>query len=51
MDRKLKQRILGCLKGIATGDAIGMQTEALSREDILRWYLISLAEALGRLRC
>jgi ADP-ribosylglycohydrolase len=31
-------RILGCLKGIATGDAIGKQTENLTREDILRWY-------------
>ena len=31
-------RILGCLKGIATGDAIGKQTETLSREDVLRWY-------------
>lgn len=31
-------RILGCLKGIATGDAIGKQTEMLSREDVLRWY-------------
>ncbi len=26
MDRTVKQRILGCLKGIATGDAIGKQT-------------------------
>jgi ADP-ribosylglycohydrolase len=26
------------LKGIATGDAIGKQTEGLSREDIRRWY-------------
>jgi ADP-ribosylglycohydrolase len=31
-------RIVGCLKGIATGDAIGKQTEMLSREDVLRWY-------------
>src|SRR5437870_1241053 len=34
----VKQRILACLKGIATGDAIGKQTETLSREDVLRWY-------------
>jgi ADP-ribosylglycohydrolase len=34
----VKGRILGCLKGIATGDAIGKQTETLSREDVLRWY-------------
>src|SRR5688572_16236953 len=38
MNRTPKQRILGCLKGIATGDAIGKQTETLSREDVLRWY-------------
>ena len=25
----VKERILGCLKGIATGDAIGKQTEML----------------------
>lgn len=31
-------RILACLKGIATGDAIGKQTENLSHEDVLRWY-------------
>jgi ADP-ribosylglycohydrolase len=31
-------RILGCLKGIATGDAIGKQTEMLSQQDIIKWY-------------
>ena len=31
-------RILACLKGIAIGDAIGKQTENLSREDVLHWY-------------
>src|SRR5688500_728098 len=34
----VEQRILACLKGIATGDAIGKQTEMLSRENVLRWY-------------
>ena len=34
----IADRVLGCLKGIATGDAIGKQTEMLSREDVLRWY-------------
>ena len=38
MDRTVKQRILACLKGIATGDAIGKQTETLTREGVLRWY-------------
>ena len=34
----MRERIIACLKGIATGDAIGKQTETLSREDVLRWY-------------
>ena len=34
----MKHRISGCLKGIAIGDAIGKQTETLSREAINRWY-------------
>lgn len=34
----MKERILGCLQGIATGDAIGKQTETLSRDGVLRWY-------------
>jgi ADP-ribosylglycohydrolase len=38
MNRTVERRILGCLKGIATGDAIGKQTEGLSREDVLKWY-------------
>src|SRR5262245_9396478 len=31
-------RIAGCFQGIATGDAIGKQTEMLSRADVQRWY-------------
>jgi ADP-ribosylglycohydrolase len=31
-------RVLACLQGIAAGDAVGKQTEGLSREDVLRWY-------------
>jgi ADP-ribosylglycohydrolase len=31
-------RVVACLQGIAIGDAIGKQTEGLSREDVLRWY-------------
>jgi ADP-ribosylglycohydrolase len=34
----VKERILACLKGIATGDAIGKQTEGLSRDGVLGWY-------------
>src|SRR5688500_98227 len=33
-----EDRVLGCLEGIAAGDAVGKQTENLSREDVLRWY-------------
>ena len=33
-----QQRILACLIGIATGDAVGKQTENLSRSEVLRWY-------------
>ena len=34
----IAERVAGCLKGIATGDAIGKQTELLSHADVLRWY-------------
>ena len=38
LDRPVNNRILACLKGIAIGDAIGKQTETLSRAGVLRWY-------------
>jgi ADP-ribosylglycohydrolase len=31
-------RAIACFKGIATGDAIGKQTEMLSHADVGRWY-------------
>ncbi len=31
-------RVIACLEGIATGDAIGKQTEMLSHENVSRWY-------------
>lgn len=34
----LLDRAAGCLRGIATGDAVGKQTENCSREDVRRWY-------------
>jgi ADP-ribosylglycohydrolase len=34
----LLERIAGCLNGLAVGDAIGKQTETLSRDDVHRWY-------------
>ena len=36
--QKVDARILGCLASLATGDAIGKQTETLSREGVLQWY-------------
>src|SRR5687768_9304299 len=38
MEPTVQQRILACLKGLAIGDAVGKQTETLSREGVLRWY-------------
>ena len=38
MNPTAAQRIVASLKGIATGDAVGKQTETLSREGVLRWY-------------
>ena len=32
------ERVAGCVKGIATGDAVGKQTELLSHSDVFRWY-------------
>src|SRR6266508_1268860 len=32
------ERVIGCFKGLATGDAIGKQTETLSRADVQGWY-------------
>lgn len=38
MGLNARDRIIGALKGLATGDAVGKQTEMLSHEDVLRWY-------------
>jgi ADP-ribosylglycohydrolase len=38
MNQTAHGRILGCLKGVATGDAIGKQTEGLSAESVLHSY-------------
>ena len=38
MSFTIADRILGCFKGIATGDAIGKQTETLSPANIASWY-------------
>ena len=35
---QLQERVIGCFKALANGDAVGKQTEMLSRTDVLRWY-------------
>ena len=32
------ERAVACFKALASGDAIGKQTETLSRAGVLRWY-------------
>jgi ADP-ribosylglycohydrolase len=32
------QRAIACFKGLSTGDAIGKQSENLTRSDVLHWY-------------
>src|ERR671921_545641 len=34
----VQARVRACLKGVATGDAVGKQTETLSRAGVVRWY-------------
>jgi len=33
-----QERVIGCFQALATGDAIGKQTEMLSRADVRHWY-------------
>jgi len=35
---QFQERVIGCFKALATGDAIGKQTETLSRAEVQRWY-------------
>src|ERR1017187_8651942 len=35
---RFQERVIGCFKSLATGDAIGKQTEMLSRVDVQQWY-------------
>jgi ADP-ribosylglycohydrolase len=35
---RFRERVIGCFKALATGDAIGKQTETLSRAGVQRWY-------------
>jgi len=40
--------VIGCFKGLATGDAIGKQTETLTRADIRKWYPGAITGFHGR---
>lgn len=42
------ERVVGSFKGLATGDAIGKQTETLSRADVQKWYPRGITEFHGR---
>jgi ADP-ribosylglycohydrolase len=35
---QFQERVIACFKALAIGDAIGKQTETLSRADVERWY-------------
>ena len=39
---------MACFKALASGDAIGKQTEMLSRSDVLRWYPEGISGFHGR---
>jgi ADP-ribosylglycohydrolase len=38
LTHSIAERIAACFAGLAIGDAVGKQTETLSRADVLRWY-------------
>ncbi len=35
---RFEERVIGSFKGLASGDAIGKQTETLVRADVRKWY-------------
>src|SRR5436305_7937549 len=45
---RFEERVIGCFQALATGDAIGKQTETLSRADVLKWYPGGIAGFEGR---
>lgn len=42
------QRVVACFKALASGDAIGKQTEMLSHSDVLHWYPEGISGFHGR---
>ena len=45
---QFRERVTACLKALATGDAIGKQTETLSRAAVRQWYPGGVAGFHGR---
>jgi ADP-ribosylglycohydrolase len=45
---RYEERVIGCFKGLATGDAIGKQTETLARADVQQWYPRGITGFEGR---
>lgn len=45
---RFQERVIACFKGLATGDAIGKQTETLAHRDVLRWYPHEITGFHGR---
>lgn len=45
---QFEERVAGCFKGLATGDAIGKQTETLARADIRKFYPQGITGFHGR---
>jgi ADP-ribosylglycohydrolase len=45
---RFEERVVACFQGLATSDAVGKQTETLSRTDLLKWYPGGIAGFHGR---
>jgi ADP-ribosylglycohydrolase len=45
---RFEDRVIGCFRGLATGDAIGKQTETLTREGVREWYPQGIAGFHGK---
>lgn len=43
-----RDRVIACFKGLATGDAVGKQTEMLAHADVLKWYPTGIAGFHGK---
>ncbi len=43
-----EERVIACFKGLATGDAVGKQTETLASTDVQKWYPEGITGFHGR---